>query len=441
MTILVTCLVIIGVLAAIRKGYDARLVLMLAGILLTALAGKPLAVIKVIGNTLGNEEITGPICSAMGYAFVLRAIGADRDLVALLSRPIRHARWLLVPGGCAIGFLTNIAMPSQTATAAAVGPILLPLLFAAGYSRVAAGAILLLGCSIGGNLLNPGDADIVAVHVATGAPVETIIATVLPPLVLALAAAIAVLILVLHQGKHRSTLGLHSSNHEDWTPMTPRRIVTAMLAPLPVIVLFVIQPSLNLFPQLNAVYPNGLPVYSVMFAATFLAMCVTYTSEVRFAEHLTSLTAEFFNGMGYGLSKVISIIIAASCFLAGLNAIGVVTAVSQLLLHDTQLAAMASPIATWLLAMISGSGTAPAVSFAQAVLPAFVQSGQVMLAVILGALASLGANIGRTMSPVSAVGYFVSDLASVEPRELIKVVALPLTAALITVILYGLVSS
>jgi C4-dicarboxylate transporter len=53
----------------------------------------------------------------------------------------------------------------------------------------------------------------------------------------------------------------------------------------------------------------------------------------------------------------------------------------------------------------------------------------------------MGANIGRTMSPVSAVGYFVSDLAAVEPRELIKVVALPLTAALITVILYGLVSS
>ena len=91
--------------------------------------------------------------------------------------------------------------------------------------------------------------------------------------------------------------------------------------------------------------------------------------------------------------------------------------------------------------MMSGSGTAPAVSFAQAVLPTFVQAGQVATAVLLGALAGFGASIGRTMSPVSAVMYFVSDLSNSEPRELIRVVALPLIAALATVIIYGLVSS
>lgn len=441
MTILVACLVIIGVLAAIRKGYDVRLVLMLAGILLTVIAGAPLAIIDVVGNTLGNEEITGPICSAMGYAFVLRAIGADKELVALLSRPIRQARWLLIPGGCAIGFLTNIAMPSQTATAAAVGPILLPLLFAAGYSRVAAGATLLLGCSIGGNLLNPGDADIVAVRIATGAPAEAIITALLMPSVLALIVAVVILTFMLNREPHRSKADADSTKLEDSTVITPRRVMMAILAPLPVVVLFIMQPSLNLFPQLNAVYPEGIPVYSIMFAATFLAMFVGYSRHTSLASHLTRLTSEFFDGMGYGLAKVISIIIAASCFLAGMQAIGVINAVSRLLLHDPQLAAVASPIVTWFLALMSGSGTAPAVSFSQAVLPTFVQSGQTALAVILGAAASMGANIGRTMSPVSAVGYFVSDLAAVEPRELIKVVALPLTAALITVILYGLVSS
>ena len=363
MMILVACLVIIGVLAAIRKGYDVRLVLMLAGILLTLIAGSPLTVISIIGRTLGNEEITGPICSAMGYAFVLRAIGADKELVALLSRPIRHARWLLIPGGCAIGFLTNIAMPSQTATAAAVGPILLPLLFAAGYSRVAAGATLLLGCSIGGNLLNPGDADIVAVRIATGAPAESIISMVLMPSVFALIVAVVILTFVLNREPHRSAVDTDSSKIDDATPITPRRIAMAILAPLPVAVLFVMQPSLDLFPQLNAVYPEGVPVYSVMFAATFLAMLVGYTRHKSLASHLTTLTSEFFDGMGYGLAKVISIIIAASCFLAGMQAVGVIHAVSRLLLHNPHLAAVASPIATWFLALMSGSGTAPAVSF------------------------------------------------------------------------------
>jgi C4-dicarboxylate transporter len=70
-----------------------------------------------------------------------------------------------------------------------------------------------------------------------------------------------------------------------------------------------------------------------------------------------------------------------------------------------------------------------------------VADGQIPLAIMLGVMAGIGANVGRTMSPVSAVMYFVSDLVTSEPRELIAVVALPLVAALGTVIVYGLVSS
>lgn len=440
MMLLAACIVMIGVLVAIRKKFDVRLVLMLAGIVLTVVAGKPLVVLEVIGKTLSNTDVTGPICSAMGYAFVLRSLGADRELVALLVRPLRKARWLLVPGGCLIGFVTNAAIPSQTATAAAVGPILIPLMLAAGYNRIAAGATLLLGCSIGGNLLNPGDADVVTVRIATNVPQDVVMSAVAIPNVLALLAAVTVLVMLLRRPVYH-TDSVHEASHDAAERITLRRFTMAMLAPLPVLALIVTQPRLNLFPSITQHYPEGLPVYSVMFASTFLAMIVGFSAGGSFSQHVSKLTSEFFDGMGYGLAKVISIIIAAACFLAGLQSVGLIQQVSMLLLGDPTFATIASPIATWLMAMLSGSGTAPAVSFAQAVLPSFVVDGQLSLAIMLGVMAGIGANVGRTMSPVSAVMYFVSDLVTAEPRELIAVVALPLLAALGTVIVYGLVSS
>lgn len=433
--------VVAVMLVAIRKGYDVRLVLMLAGFLLASLAGHPLAIFEVFGKTLSNVEVVGPICSAMGFAYVLKSIGADRELVNILIKPIRTVRWLLVPGGVLIGFLTNIAMPSQTAAAAAVGPILLPLMFAAGYSRVAAGSTLLVGCSIGGSLLNPGDADVVTIQAATSMPIESIIAEIITPSMISVIVAGSLLTYILRGRQYHQQEQLRNNDANSDSRNSLRSIMLACLGPLPVVVLFVTQPSFNLFPYLKQIYPNGLPVYGVMLAATLLAMIVSYKRGGSLSHHLSSVTVQFFDGMGYGFSKVISIIIAAGCFLAGLTKIGVIQAVSMLLLGDPTFAVIASPVATWLMAMMSGSGTAPAVSFAQAVLPTFVSAGQVVLAVALGAMAGIGASIGRTMSPVSAVMYFVSDLSTTEPRELLRVIALPLVSALVAVILYGLVSS
>ncbi|MBM4178987.1 MAG: hypothetical protein FJ211_06620 [Ignavibacteria bacterium] len=439
MMVMIALAVVALMLLALQRGHDVRLVLILGGIVLTSIVGRPLVIIDSIGKTLGNVEVTGPICSAMGYAFVLRAIGADKELVALLARPLRSVGWLLIPGGVLIGFLTNIAIPSQTAAAAAVGPILLPLMYAAGFSRLASGATLLVGCSIGGSLLNPGDADIVAVHTATMIPVGDVIDTMLVPSLVSVAVAIFVLVFQLRSMGMRSG-EVHQLDRANDKPLTVRRMLMAILAPLPVLVLFVTQPGLNLFPYITQYYPHGLPVYSVMLAASFLAMAVSLSSSAPIAAQFSKLTVEFFDGMGYGLAKIVSIIIAAGCFIAGLHEIGVIKPISQLLLTDSSVAMIASPVTTWLMAVMSGSGTAPAVSFAQAVLPTIVDAGAAHLAVVLGVLASIGASIGRTMSPVSAVMYFVSDLSTTEPRDLMRTVALPLVSGLIAAIACGLVS-
>ncbi|MGH8263460.1 MAG: C4-dicarboxylate transporter DcuC, partial [Steroidobacteraceae bacterium] len=190
MILAATVLIIVLALYALLREVDVRLVLFLAGLALASLALKPLVIFDTFLAEMGNGKTIGPICSAMGFAWVLRATGCDRAMVRLLLAPTRWIRGLLLPLGCVVGFITNMAITSQTASAAAVGPILVPLLLAAGYSPVVAAATLVLGCSGGGSLLNPGDADLVAIHESSQAPMSQALAAMFPPLASGFAAAV-----------------------------------------------------------------------------------------------------------------------------------------------------------------------------------------------------------------------------------------------------------
>src|SRR4051812_5921608 len=133
-----------------------------------------------------------PICSAMGFAYVCKLTECDAHLVHLLVGPIRKIRWLLIPGGIAVAFFVNSAIVSQTSTVSVVGPVIIPLLMAAGISRVTAGALLLLGGSMGGELLNPAAVEVAAIKMVTGREATDIIAHLLPYNLLASGTALLV---------------------------------------------------------------------------------------------------------------------------------------------------------------------------------------------------------------------------------------------------------
>src|SRR5439155_6570381 len=124
--------------------------------------------------------MVAPICTAMGFAAVLGLTGCDRHLVLLLLAPIRRVRWLIIPGGILVAYLVNLAVPSQTSTAAALGPVLLPLMFAAGIVPEVAGAALILGASFGGDLLHAAPQDVVALSGVTGIAPHAISARIVP---------------------------------------------------------------------------------------------------------------------------------------------------------------------------------------------------------------------------------------------------------------------
>jgi DcuC family C4-dicarboxylate transporter len=402
-------LVLLVAMLLVARGVDVRLVLFAAGLALATLAARPWVVFDAFLRTVGDGKIVGPICSAMGFAWVLRVSGSDRELARFLIRPIRRVKWLLVPGGCAAGFITNMAITSQTASAAAVGPILVPIMLAAGWHPILVAATLVLGCSAGGNLYNPGEADIVTVQSATGAPLVLVLERVFAPELAGFATAV-VAFTILCRRTPRETVEVPLALDPD----LERRIQVgkALLPMLPIALLLILQPRFALVPALLARYPEGLPVSHAMLFSTLVAMLV-HRHEVG------AQTRAFFEGMGFGFVHVISLIITASCLIAGMEAVGLVAALVGLVSGADFSAKLFSGLIPWALAVLSGSGTAPSVAFSKAVLPA-LSAVDLDAAIDVGLLGAIGATFGRTMSPVAAVVIFTSTLVGCTPLQIVK---------------------
>src|SRR5262249_21650186 len=149
----------------------------------------------------------------------------------------------------------------------------------------------------------------------------------------------------------------------------------------------------NLFPGLLKIYPEGLPVVHAMVICTIITMLVE-------RKDTSGITKAFFEGLGFAFIHVISLIIAASCFIEGMKQVGLITKLVGVISSSGFLGKLASQVFPGLLAILSGSGTAPSVSFSQAVLPS-ISVTDVTAAVNLGVLGAVGASFGRTMSPVA----------------------------------------
>ncbi|WP_242045716.1 MULTISPECIES: hypothetical protein [unclassified Calothrix] len=174
------------------KRIDVRLSLGLCAAGLFLIAGKLPQLFVTISQQMTNEKTVVPICTAMGFAYVLKLTECDRHLTHLLLAPLRQGKWLLIPGGIIAAYIVNMALISQSSTAAIVGTVLLPLLQAAGIAPVIGGSLLLLGSSMGGELFNSGAVEIIKLADLTKQSNTTIVARVLPVNLLASITALIV---------------------------------------------------------------------------------------------------------------------------------------------------------------------------------------------------------------------------------------------------------
>src|SRR3954468_1193037 len=90
--------VIAAAIFLVIRRVDVRLVLLAGAAILFLAARQFPGFFVAVAKEMANEKTIVPICSAMGFAYVVKLTKCDQHLVRLLLRPLSYARPLLVPG-------------------------------------------------------------------------------------------------------------------------------------------------------------------------------------------------------------------------------------------------------------------------------------------------------------------------------------------------------
>ena len=402
------CILVLITLFLLIKRYEARMVLVAAGIVMCACAGNPMAALNSFAKGMGSSMISSA-CSSMGFALVMRFTGCDKHLINFLAKGLTKVHFLIIPGVVLATFAVNMALPSAAGTAAAAGAIFIPIMMGAGiHPAMAAAAVK---CGTYGSMLNPGLAHNPFVAKIAGVSVMDVIAfhykANLASLVIA-AITITVIAYMTHENKDHFAEGLELEEN------FKVNYLYALMPIIPIAILLLV--ATKLVPMFK------MGVAQAMIISCILALAVTRTNPAE-------LTKSFFDGMGKAYADIIGIIISAGVFVAGMNAMGLVKAFTNAMLNNPAIVKIAASVGPFLLGLIVGSGDAATFAFNEAITPHAADFG--MTPVQMGSMATLGGTLGRTMSPIAGATIIVAGIAGVNPMEIAKRNALPMVLAMV----------
>jgi len=291
------------------------------------------------------------------------------------------------------------------------------------------GSTLILGASIGGELLNPGAPELLTVKKFTGTDTQILTQRYLPQLVLPLlgVAAVAFWLQTIWIERKRPIA-------MDVVPETtePVSIFRALVPLVPLVLLVLAGPPFDLLPipdnwvSLKPDLVRSRQIGLAMLAGVGVA---ALTAPRAAADCMRA----FFEGAGYGFANVVSIIVIASCFGEGIRVVGLADALGAIIRDNPDLLLPLAAGMPWAFAWVSGSGMAST----QSLFGFFVEPSANLQqdANAVGALVAVGAAVGRTMSPVAAVTLMTAALVGESPLSLVKRIAGPALLGLTVVVL------
>lgn len=401
-------LIVILTFVAIVKRYETRLVLFLSGLLMALISLKPMAAFDAFAKTMVNSGLVTAICTVMGFAYVAKVTKCDQHLVRLLTGPLSKVRPILIPGAVIVTFVINIALTSAAGVSAAVGAILIPTLIMAGVKPEMAAAAVFAGTF--GSVLSPGNAHNVYVADMAKQDVMSVIsvhATTSIITGLISAASLAAMAFILREDRGyepKLAAGAAIDAAAAGTEVEPVSLIKAVVPVFPLVLLILATPQVG-------VLPKDFSIPAAMLIGAIVAWAVTRVNPEE-------LTKSFFDGLGYSYANVIGIIVAASVFTAGMQAIGLTGALIEAMKHSTSAVNLGATFGPFLIAVLGGSGDAATLAFNGAVTPHAAEFGLTIAR--LGSVANLAGALGRTMSPVSGAAIVCAGLAGVNPIELAK---------------------
>lgn len=403
----VAVVIVILTIAALIKRYETRLVLFTAGLVLCCVSMQPMTAFNAFAKSMTNGGLIMAICASMGFAYVSSYTKCDQHLVHLLSKPIRGLGIFLVPICTAVTMIINIAIPSASGCAAAVGSTLIPVMLRAGISPAAAAASVMMGTY--GGVLSPGSAHNVYIAKISNMEIMDFIALHTPySLVLYAIGIVGILVMcIIFKDKGAATDDIQVNVDHKQEEIERPNIIYAMVPLLPIVILVLG----------NSVLPViKMGVAQAMVLGAVLCLLITRANPQEFSK-------TFFGGLGKGYGNILGIIIAAGVFAAGLRAAGLIDTFIALLREANDIARWGGSLGPWFLGTITGSGDAATFAFNEAVTPHAASFG--MDIPHLGALAFLSGALGRTSSPIAGAMMIVAGIAMANPVEVAKRTIVP----------------
>ena len=394
--------IVAGTIYLLVKGYEARVTLIGAGILMACIGGAPMEALEAFAKSMTNKGLIQAVCSCMGFAMAVRITGCDKHVIA-------KVRPLLIPGVVLGTFLVNVALPSAAGTAAAAGAIFIPLLMAAGVNPAMAAAAV--KCGTYGSMLNPGLAHNPFVAKIAGVDVMDVIAFHYKANLVSLAVAMIMITIIarfMKEDKGYEAEGLEIE--KDFK-------INYLYALMPIVPIVILLLGAT---KIVPIFKMGVPEAMIIGALLTLAVTRTKPAEIGKA---------FFDGMGQAYGSIIGIIVAAGVFVSGLTATGLVKAFLSAMLNNPAIVKLCAAAGPFILGFLTGSGDAATFAFNEAVTPFAADFG--LSQVQMGSMATLGGTLGRTISPIAGATIICAGIAGVNPVEITKRNGIPVIMALI----------
>ncbi|WP_159638184.1 C4-dicarboxylate transporter DcuC [Erysipelothrix anatis] len=440
---IVGALAVVAVVYMLLKKMDIKITLFAVGIILMVIA-------ILNGNAIIKEPVNvmvDPILSIIdqfkkqlsgaglvilllgGYTAYMSKIGANEVTVNTLTKPLSIVKspYVLVPVVFLLGNLLSLVIPSASNLAIILLATLYPVLRRSGMSTLTAAAVIATTATV---MPTPLGADNVAIAAELGMPVAEYVfnyhAIISVPTILVMALVHALWQKYCDKKVTESAdMDLELEDVKEITGGALYKTVYTLLPLLPIVIL------LGVFGY-NAI--AGASLNLSVEVVTIMSFMIAVFCEIvrhRNGQEVLKTTESFFSGMGSAMGIVV-LLVAASTFVDGLKAIGLITEL-QTIMSTTTASGFVLPLIlvvfTALIVLLSGSGTALFYAMVPLMVPLAVAAGISPYAVTVPM--GLAGNLLRAVSPVSAVIVIVAGTVKQDPFEIVKRTSVPMIVGVV----------
>ena len=370
------------------------------------------------------------IMAAGGFAKYMSAISASTALVNATVRPLSRIDdpYMLLGITYVFGQFLNIFIPSAAGLAMLLLVAMYPTLVRLGVRPAAAAAVI--GTTACLDLGPASAASNVAAEVIGITPIEYFVRNQLE-----VTLVIVPIIAALHYFWQRwcdgrenidATVDAEILATADDSDAANPPAAYALLPILPLVLLFVFSPLVVSSIQLDVV---------TAMLISLAAGMVCEGIRLRSAREALGGIVHFFRGMGDIFSTVVTLIVAAEIFAAGVKATGLIESLVSLVEGSpagSSLMTLALVMLLGLTALLTGSGNAALFSFAN-MIPGI--AGRIQAPVVSLMLPSqLAGGMFRSMSPVAGVIIAVAGAARVSPLQIVKRTSVPMIGGVLAML-------